>query len=143
VRDGSGSGSDITHDLYDNDDAGETRDYLDDDHMDIDNIVDDDDEIDDFDDSISSISESSIIDLPPPLEPNRLLPPSVSLNSGLSLAALDSSPVIGPLIRRTRSARFTSIRILSRSGSGQANGMGRERELSDGYGTFGVGDDRA
>lgn len=98
-------------------------------------------EVDEFDDSFSSssISESSIIDLPPPLEPNRLLPPSVSLNSGLNLAALDSSPVIGPLIRRTRSARFTSIRILGRSGSGfgtSGQGRERERELSDGYGTF-------
>ena len=108
------------------------------------NDIDIENEFNDFDnsDSCSSISDSSIIDLPPPLEPNRLqlLPPSVSLNSGLSLAALDSSPVIGPLIRRTRSARFTSIRILSRSGTLSGLGPGserdRDRELSDGYGTF-------
>jgi hypothetical protein len=89
----------------------------------------------DFDDteSISTISDSSIIDLPPPLEPNRLIPPSVSLNTGLSLAALDQSPVIGPLIRRTRSARFTDIRNLGRRESAEAGG-----EASSGYGTFGM-----
>lgn len=90
---------------------------------------------DDFEsDSVSSISESSIIDLPPPLEPSRLLPPSVSLNTGLSLAALDESPVIGPLVRRTRSARFSSIRNLGRVGS---TNLDSGREVSDGYGTFG------
>jgi len=99
-----------------------------------------------FDDSASisesSISESSIIDLPAPLEPNRLLPPSVSLGTGLSLAALDleSSPVIGPLVRRTRSARFDTIRNLGRSASsaGGAGAGAGEREASTGYGTFGM-----
>lgn len=92
-------------------------------------------ETEDFDSgSVSSISESSIIDLPPPLEPNRLLPPSVSLNTGLSLAALDQSPVIGPLVRRTRSARFTTIRNLGRGGR---NDSETSREVRDGYGTFG------
>jgi hypothetical protein len=53
----------------------------------------------------------------------------------LSLAALDSSPVLGPLVRRTRSARFTTIRNLGRG----SNGDGREeREASSGYGTFGM-----
>lgn len=86
--------------------------------------------------SISTISDSSIIDLPPPLEPNRLIPPSVSLNTGLSLAALDQSPVIGPLVRRTRSARFMNIGGLSRGSTGEAGE--REREASNGYGTFGM-----
>lgn len=109
-----------------------------------DDFVDDNDNDNDHD-SVSSISDSSIIDLPPPLEPVRLLPPSVSLNTGLSLAALDSSPVIGPLIRRTRSARFTtSIRTLGRSASGVVGSHryreGREMDTGDsnGYGTFGV-----
>jgi hypothetical protein len=94
-----------------------------------------------FDDSrsISTISDSSIIDLPPPLEPNRLIPPSVSLNTGLSLAALDQSPVIGPLVRRTRSARFMNIGGLGRGPTGEAGEAGeREREASNGYGTFGM-----
>jgi hypothetical protein len=109
-------------------------------------LNDDEEEEMEFDDSASisesSISESSIIDLPPALEPNRLLPPSVSLGTGLSLAALDleSSPVIGPLVRRTRSARFDTIRNLGRSAStaGGAGASAGERETSTGYGTFGM-----
>ena len=101
-----------------------------------------------FDDSgsisESEISESSIIDLPPPLEPHRLtLAPSVSL------AALDleSSPVIGPLIRRTRSARFSTVRNLGRAVHPDAGaGAGPEAERGDradqqastSYGTFGM-----
>lgn len=85
--------------------------------------------------SVSSISESSIIDLPPPLEPNRLLPPSVSLTTGLSLAALDDSPIIGPLVRRTRSARFSTIRSLGRW---ESAGNDQDRDASSGYGTFGT-----
>lgn len=60
------------------------------------------------DDDASSVSSSSIIDLPPPLSPAALsvpaLPASLSISS--RLGAIDRSPVIGPLVRRTRSARF-------------------------------------
>ena len=89
-----------------------------------------------FDDSASEISESSIIDLPPPLEPHRL-----TLGPSVSLAALDleSSPVIGPLIRRTRSARFSTVKNLGRSPAlvepGAEAGQG---EGGTGYGTFGM-----
>jgi hypothetical protein len=92
-----------------------------------------------FDDSASisesEISESSIIDLPPALEPHRLtLAPSVSL------AALDleSSPVLGPLIRRTRSARFSTVRNLGRTVAPAAEAEEGEGEASTGYGTFGM-----
>jgi hypothetical protein len=78
----------------------------------------------------SSISESSIIDLPPPLSPSRIVPPtSLSVNRGLDiLAGIEQSPVIGAVVRRTRSARF-----LGRSwGSRDEDDEGQE-----GYGTFG------
>lgn len=97
----------------------------------------------------SSISESSIIDLPPPLKPNRIIPPSLSMNNGISLAAaaaaLDSSPVLGPLVRRSRSARFLGRSWgdrsdLSRDGR-DGDGQGEEMEagragLRREYGTF-------
>jgi hypothetical protein len=72
---------------------------------------------DDFSDS-SSISESSIIDLPPPLSPSRIVPPtSISVNRGLDiLAGIEQSPVIGAVVRRTRSARFSSRSWGSRNG---------------------------
>lgn len=60
-------------------------------------------------DSASSISESSIIDLPPPLEPHQILPPSLSIRSNLA-HALDSSPLLGPIARRSR-----SMQMLARS----------------------------
>ena len=83
----------------------------------------------DVSDSASSISASSIIDLPPELSPSRIVPPkSLSMNGGLNLAALDNTSVIGPLVRRTRSARF-----LGRRFSGREAG----RTVQDGYGTFG------
>lgn len=94
-----------------------------------------------FDDSgsisESEISESSIIDLPPPLEPHRLnLAPSVSL------AALDleSSPVIGPLIRRTRSARFSTVRNLGKAVATEPAEPveGEGEQVSTSYGTFGM-----
>ena len=76
----------------------------------------------DFSDS-SSISESSIIDLPPPLSPSRIVAPTtLSVNRGLDI--LDQTPVIGAVVRRTRSARF-----LARSP--------RTEEEREGYGTFG------
>jgi hypothetical protein len=95
-----------------------------------------------FDDSgsvsESEISESSIIDLPPPLEPHRL-----TLGPSVSLAALDleSSPVIGPLIRRTRSARFSTVKNLGRSAApaeAEAEAEEGQGEGSTGYGTFGM-----
>jgi len=89
-----------------------------------------------FDDSASEISESSIIDLPPPLEPHRL-----TLGPSVSLAALDleSSPVIGPLIRRTRSARFSTVKNLGRSPApAEAEAEDGQGEGSTGYGTFGM-----
>lgn len=60
-------------------------------------------------DSASSISESSIIDLPPPLEPHRIIPPSISMRSNLA-HALDNSPLLGPIVRRSR-----SMQLLARS----------------------------
>lgn len=102
------------------------------------------------DDDVSSVSSSSIIDLPPPLSPAALsvptLRPSLSISS--HLGALDTSPVIGPLVRRTRSAKF-----LGRSwGSSRERGVDGEaelgqagssirrdrctREIDEGYGTF-------
>jgi len=80
-------------------------------------------------DTNSSISESSIIDLPLPLSPSRIIPPkSLSMNGGINLAALEDARVIGPLVRRTRSAR-----LLGRSLSGRSKGRGSV----GGYGTFG------
>lgn len=77
---------------------------------------------DDFTDT-SSISESSIIDLPPPMSPSRIVPPAhLSVNRGLDI--LDQTPVLGAVVRRTRSARF-----LGRSPS-------RNEEDREGYGTF-------
>ncbi|WVQ82359.1 hypothetical protein IAT38_004487 [Cryptococcus sp. DSM 104549] len=86
------------------------------------------DELDDESDS-SSISSSSIIDLPPALSPSTIpvpamptLTPSISFSS--RLAAMDRSPVIGPLVRRTKSARF-----LGRSwGSARTWGSGESPE---------------
>ena len=91
-------------------------------------MVDDDD--DDNSDSISSVSESSIIDLPSPLSPARIVPPTgMSMNGGLNLvAAIDAAPLIGEVVRRTRSARFLGRSWASRTSDGE------ERE---GYGTFG------
>ncbi|AFR92309.1 hypothetical protein C343_00172 [Cryptococcus neoformans C23] len=102
------------------------------------------------DDDASSVSSSSIIDLPPPLSPAALsvpaLPASLSISS--RLGAIDRSPVIGPLVRRTRSARFLGRSWDSSVGGevdgeaelGQAGGsVGRgrcTREMDEGYGTF-------
>jgi hypothetical protein len=95
----------------------------------------------------SSISESSIIDLPPPLKPNRIIPPSLSMNNGISLAAaaaaIDSSPVLGPLVRRSRSARFLGRSWGDRSDLSRDGGDGEGEEMEAGraglrreYGTF-------
>jgi len=83
----------------------------------------------DFSDT-SSISESSIIDLPPPLSPSRIVPPpSLSVNRGLDiLAGIEQSPVIGAVVRRTRSARFLARSWGSRN---------EDEENQEGYGTFG------
>ena len=87
----------------------------------------------DFSDT-SSISESSIIDLPPPQSPNRIIPPSMSITSGLSIAAtaLEDSPVIGPLVRRTRSARYLNM-VRAEEGD---PAVGRSVSMAEGYGTF-------
>lgn len=95
-------------------------------------------EEDGFSDS-SSISESSIIDLPLPRSPNRIAPPtSVSVNRGLNvLAAIEDLPIaetVGAVVRRTRSARFLGGRSW-----GSAHG---EEGRIGGYGTFG-GNDRS
>ncbi|XAO23769.1 hypothetical protein I312_102549 [Cryptococcus bacillisporus CA1280] len=83
------------------------------------------------DDDVSSVSSSSIIDLPPPLSLAALsvptLPPSLSISS--HLGALDTSPMIGPLVRRTRSAKFL----------GRSWGSSREREV-DGEAELGLAD---
>jgi hypothetical protein len=95
----------------------------------------------------SSISESSIIDLPPPLRPNRIIPPSLSMNNGISLAAaaaaIDNSPVLGPLVRRSRSARFLGRSWGDRSDLSRDGGDGEGEEMEVGraglrreYGTF-------
>ena len=96
-----------------------------------------DDPVEDFaSDSASSISESSIIDLPPALSPSRIIPPkSLSMNRGLNFAALDESPVLGPILRRTRSARYVA-RVLSSRTFGE--GELERRPEQDGYGTFGT-----
>jgi hypothetical protein len=103
-------------------------------------------------DSFSSISDSSIIDLPPPLSPNRIIPPtSLSIPRALNLAALDNSPVLGPLVRRSRSARFLARSFgaashdLESAAGDPALAEGRGRTVSaavsarrdDHYGTFG------
>ncbi|OCF74643.1 hypothetical protein I204_05023 [Kwoniella mangroviensis CBS 8886] len=103
-------------------------------------------EEEDDDQSVSSISSSSIIDLPPPLMtlPSR----STSLNINMNIIGLENSPIVGPLIRRSRSARF----VPSSWGSLSPNSPGRwfnnqnhiqnqqnrdqaQEELGD-YGTF-------
>ena len=62
-----------------------------------------------------SASENSIIDMPPQASP-RTIVPSASMSLGLS-AALDGleGSAIGPLVRRTRSARFLAGGILGTS----------------------------
>ncbi|WWC89328.1 uncharacterized protein L201_004249 [Kwoniella dendrophila CBS 6074] len=73
------------------------------------NNHDDEDEYDP--ETSSSISSSSIIDLPKSLSPSLIpiskltLPRSTSLNLHLNVQ-LDNSPILGPIVRRTRSARF-------------------------------------
>ena len=85
----------------------------------------------------SSISSSSIIDLPPPLSPSRITTPaSLSVNRGIDIVsnALDNSPVLGPIVRRTRSARLLGQSWASRmtdNGSNDGNGNGGNE-----YGTF-------
>lgn len=101
-------------------------------------------------DDASSVSSSSIIDLPPPLSPAALSVPTfpASLSISSRLGALDRSPVIGPLVRRTRSARFlgrswgssTGREVDGEAELGQAgSSVGRDRctrEMDEGYGTF-------
>lgn len=101
-------------------------------------------------DDASSVSSSSIIDLPPPLSPAALSVPTfpASLSISSRLGALDRSPVIGPLVRRTRSARFlgrswgssTGREVDGEAELGQAgSNIGRDwctREIDEGYGTF-------
>ncbi|ORY34054.1 hypothetical protein BCR39DRAFT_518285 [Naematelia encephala] len=101
------------------------------------------------DDDVSSVSDSSIIDLPPPLSPSRIVPPhSLSMNGGLNLAALDDTPVVGHLVRRTRSARFLGRSWGSRVGpedddddQGEGEELGRTAQnrgtREEDYGTFG------
>jgi len=89
----------------------------------------------------SSVSESSIIDLPPPQLPARIIPPtSLSLSRGLDVIAnagidLETSPVIGNLVRRSRSARFLAQSWGSRD-SAMSEAVEGDRQ-GDGYGTFG------
>jgi hypothetical protein len=95
-------------------------------------------------DSLSSISDSSIIDLPAPLSPSRIRPPtSISMPRALNIAALDRSPIVGPLIRRSRSARYLVGSLGGRSLGLEDNAIRRGRTVSavpgtnDNYGTFG------
>ena len=84
------------------------------------------------DSDASSISESSIIDLPPPLTLGRIIPPtSLSISTNLNLSLTEDSPVLGPLVRRTKSAR-----LLARSWGRDSPGKKKD---STGYGTFGFG----
>ena len=114
-----GSGTD-TEDFQDEDDCSEEYEQGEPGENDIDLDL---EYGDDFTDT-SSISESSIIDLPPPMSPSRIVP-SVNLSVNRGLDILDQTPVLGAVVRRTRSARF-----LGRSPS-------RNEEERDGYGTFG------
>ena len=78
---------------------------------------------------ISSISESSIIDLPPPQEPSQIDTTSaLAMTNNLDLTSLENSPVLGPLVRRTKSSR-----LLSGSWGRQVKSRGMA------YGTFGLG----
>lgn len=95
---------------------------------------DDTDSEDDDGDSASSVSESSIIDLPPPLQPSRIVPPSLSMNGGLSSLA-NRSPILRPLVRRSRSARFLSRSWGSRAGGAEYDD-GDVEARAEGYGTF-------
>lgn len=98
----------------------------------------DDSEIEDEDDdadSASSVSESSIIDLPPPLQPSRIVTPSLSMNGGLSSLS-DRSPILRPLVRRSRSARFLGRSWGSRGPSGEVSDDGDAEARAEGYGTF-------
>ena len=84
----------------------------------------------------SSVSDSSIIDLPSPLSPTAIaVPPSLSITSNLNLVAeaVEHSPVIGPLVRRTRSARLLN---LTRAEEGGPERHNRSVSMADGYGTF-------
>ena len=84
------------------------------------------------DSDASSISESSIIDLPPPQTLARIIPPtSLSINTNLNLSLTEDSPVLGPLVRRTKSAR-----LLAQSWGRNSPGKNR---ASSAYGTFGFG----
>ncbi|WVO16279.1 hypothetical protein L204_103954 [Cryptococcus depauperatus] len=101
-------------------------------------------EHDDYD--ASSISSSSIIDLPPPTSPLALsLPPAFNIASRLD--TLGSSPVFGSLVRRTKSARLlgkswssnTQMGISREAESSQGGNLSaapREEHVAEGYGTF-------
>lgn len=96
------------------------------------------------DSDASSVSESSIIDLPIPAGPTRIPATSLSIRSGLNVAAdlMDDAPVIGALVRRTRSARFLSgAGGLGRSVESESELASRPRQGNEpegGYGTFGA-----
>ncbi len=55
------------------------------------------------------------------------------MNAGLNLDALDRAPVLGPLVRRTRSARFLRMPLTGTIGGAEIERRGDE----EGYGTFG------
>lgn len=91
---------------------------------------DEDNEDEDAISQASSISQSSIIDLPLPMSPNRIIPPSLSVQSGLTLAMTGAQPILGGIVRRSRSARF-----LGRSwGSGVVLGSATPTEMGRGMG---------
>ena len=85
--------------------------------------------LDDLSDT-SSISESSIIDLPPAQDPARIIPPASISIANLNSILSDEASVIGPLVRRTRSARLLAQSWGSGGGLAEAVGNGT-------YGTFG------
>lgn len=95
------------------------------------------------DSDYSSISESSIIDLPPPLTPSRILPQRLNANVNRGLEVLgvvsDSAEAIGAVVRRSRSARF--LRRSFGSGSRIEDEDDQDdREARGRYGTFGIDD---
>ncbi|WRT66365.1 uncharacterized protein IL334_003320 [Kwoniella shivajii] len=113
-----------------------------------DNDDDNDDDDDDDNDDSSSISSSSIIDLPPPLSPSIIpLPIPLARSTSLNIlplhrgiSHLTSSPIVEPLVRRSRSARFLSKSWASSSSwLNQEENRQEEENVSieeDGYGTF-------
>ncbi|WWC61888.1 uncharacterized protein I303_104473 [Kwoniella dejecticola CBS 10117] len=112
---------------------------------------------DDDDDDSSSVSSSSIIDLPPPQSPSLIplpltLPRSTSLNlNSLNVGRvgeqLGSSPIVGPIIRKTKSSKllrgswnntnkWLNGQIRSDTSTGPKQSVATSQSIEDSYGTF-------